>query len=140
MPIQITYSDKGVGSIVTGSGKVTEKEYLDFYRKYLSQDGATLHKHRYNLTDWLEVTMVDISAEAISEIAILSKRAAEIDPGCVTAIVASEDFIYGLSRMWEIQSSDTESTVMVFRERAEAEAWIRQQVEARYGITNLTFD
>ena len=140
MPIEIKYSDSGTGTIVTGSGKITDEEYISFYRKHLSKDGESLHKYKYNLTDWSDVANVEISIDAITEIAFLSKEAAEIDPGCVTAIVATKELLFGLSRMWETQSSNSESTVRVFWDRAAAEDWIRQKVEEKHGISDLAFD
>ena len=84
-------------------------------------------------------TSITISTGAVEEIARYSKKAAEMDPDRLTAIVASKDVIFGLARMWELMSGDVQTGVMVFREREDAEEWIRQEVKDRFQIDTLTF-
>lgn len=139
MPVEKRETDDGLGVIIIGSGSVTEAEYLDFYTRELSQGPDACKNCRYSLHDYSEVTSVTIASSAVGQIASFSKKAAEANPDCVTAIVADKDIIFGLARMWEIQSSDAQMDVMVFRNREDAEAWIRQEVKERFQIADLTF-
>lgn len=139
MQADIISTDGGLGTIVTCKGKITESAYLDFYTKHLTQNEFQLHKFKYSLTDYTGLTEVNVSSKAIKEVAALTREAIEADPGCVTAIVANEDLIFGMVRMWEIQATDSDSLIMVFRKREEAEEWIRHKVLTLYGIKDLTF-
>jgi hypothetical protein len=42
--------------------------------------------------------------------------------------------------MWEVLTNNTKWEKMVFRDRSDAEAWIRKRIEEKYGIDNLTFN
>ncbi len=46
--------------------------------------------------------------------------------GCRLAIVASEDLVYGMARMYEMQVGALPPSVGVFRDMAEAEAWLEE--------------
>lgn len=140
MPIVIRQADGGLGVIVTASGAVSEREYLDFYEAQLTAPAAAVLAHRYCLTDYTAVESVDISAGAIAHVAALTRKAARTALPTVTAIVASQDLIYGLTRMWQIQTSDEVPTASVFRDLAEAKAWIRHQLEVNHGIGGVTFE
>ncbi len=133
-------SDRGLGLVFTGTGEVSEREYLDFFRQLLSPDNVKLFGHRYCLADWSGVESPEISSDAIAQVAELSRGAVQAHPSHITAVVAAEDFTFGLSRMWELQSSDLDSTIRVFRTRPEAVTWIRRTVEEEHGIDDLTFD
>ncbi len=137
MPIEMKDSDNGLGVIVTGRRIVSENEYVNSYKKHLSQDRNKYQK--YSLNDWSTVTEVKVSSDAIAQIAELCKNAAKINPDVIVAHIANKDITFGLSRMWEMLSDETKWEVMVFRNREDAEAWIRQKVEEKYGIGDLTF-
>lgn len=139
MPIQMKDSDNGLGVIVTGSSIVTENEYLDSYKKHLSQDRDKFLKYRYSLNDWTAVTEVKVSTNAIVQIAEVCKHSANINPDSIVAHVATKDITFGLSRMWEFLSDETKWEIMVFRNRKDAEAWITQKIKETYGIGDLTF-
>ena len=139
MPVETRETDNGLGLIIIGSGDVTEAEYLGFYTRALTQGALGSRTYRYSINDYTAVTSIDISTGAVEEIARYSKKAAEMDPDRVTAIVASKDIIFGLARMWELMSGDVQTGVMVFRNREDAEEWIRQEVKDRFQIDTLTF-
>jgi hypothetical protein len=139
MPIDIKDSDNGLGVIFTGRGIVTENEYLDIYKKHLTQDQDKFQKYRYSLNDWTEVTEVEISSDAITQIARLCMNAAKINPDLVVTNTANKTITFGLSRMWEFLADETKWEIMVFRNREDTEDWIRQKVKEKYGIGDLTF-
>ena len=139
MPIEMKDSDNGLGLIVTGRKIIMENEYLDSYKNQLSQDRGNYKKYRYSLHDWSEVTDVEVSSDAIGQIAELCRDFATINPNFIVAHVATLDITYGLSRMWEVLSDETNWEIMVFRHRKDAEAWIRQQVKEKYEICDLSF-
>ena len=107
MPIDIKDLDNGLGVIFTGRRILTENEYLDIYKKHLTQDRDKFQKYGYSLNDWEAVTEVEISSDAIAQIAYLCKNDAKINPGLVVAHAANKTITFGLSRMWEILSEET---------------------------------
>lgn len=140
MTVEIRQLDNGLGLAITWSGTLTEAEYLDFYREQLSKESVQHQEHRYSITDWSDVTETQLSPDAIAQVAWLFRDVADVSSHPVIAIVAREDMSFGLCRMWEMQTADSEPIMMVFREREAAKIWVRQQVKARYGIDNLTFN
>jgi hypothetical protein len=139
MPIDIKDSDSALGVIFTGHRILTENEYLDTYKKHLLQDRDKFQKYRYSLNDWTAVTEVKVSSDAIAQIADLCRNAAKINPDIFVAHAANKTITFGLSRMWGILSEETKWEIMVFRNREDAEDWIRQKVKGKYGIGDLTF-
>jgi hypothetical protein len=138
MPILIRDLNGGVGVSVTGWGVITEKEYVDALRKNLTQDNHKFKKYRYCLSDWTAVSKVTISTKAIELIAWLSKSAALVNPEVVIATVADQDIMYGLSRMAQTLRDEADWENEVFRNRQDAEVWIKKRVKEKYGIDDPT--
>lgn len=139
MPIDIKDLDGGVGVIITGQGFVTEKEWVDALVEHLTQDQNKFKKYRYSLSDYTAVTRIEISNEAIYKIAEYCESASKINPEPVIAIAASQDFMYGMARMWELIIDMTDWETMVFRNREDAEDWITEKVKGKYKIDNPKF-
>ena len=139
MTIEIKDVDGGLGNILLFSGIVEEEEFLNVVTKHLTQDTEKFKQYRYSLSDLMAVTAINISTDAIELIANLSKKAAIVNPKAVVAIAASQDFAYGLARMMEILRDESDWEEMVFRNREDAEAWIKKRVKEKYGIEDLTF-
>ena len=140
MPIEMKDSDHGLGVVNTSRRVITENEYLDSYKNHLSQDKDKFQKYRYSLNDWSEATDVEVPSNSIAQISELcKKKSATINPYPVVSQAAAKDTTFGLSIMWEILSDETNWDIMVFRDREDAEAWIRQKVKEKYGIGDLTF-
>lgn len=56
--------------------------------------------------------------------------------GRSAAIVAKKNLEFGVSRMWEtvVQVKGLKWETMVFKDRADAEEWIKQKVREKYNI------
>ena len=139
MPMEIGDLDGGLGNLIIGRGVVTEEELVDALKGHLTQDKEKFKKYRYSLTDYTATTELDIPTKAVDLIAELSKSASIVNPEAIVAIVAEEDLVYGLSRMYELLLDETGWEIMVFRNREDAKAWIKQRVKEKYGINDLTF-
>ena len=140
MPIDIKNdADNGLGVIFTGRRIITDNECLDIYKKHLIQDQDKYQKYRYSLNDWMAVTEVAVSSDTIDQIADFCKSAAKINPDLIVTHAANKDITFGLSRMWEFLAAETKWEIMVFRNRKDAEDWIRQKVKEEHGIGDLTF-
>ena len=81
-----------------------------------------------------------MSASEIETIAAQDKEISKYLPEYIVAIVAKKDVEFGVSRMWEtlIEINDLQWETMVFKERDDAEEWIKHKVKEKYDI-DLTF-
>ena len=139
MSIETTDLDGGIGVLFVGRGIVTNQEYIDIYERHLKQDKEKFSKYRYSLSDFTEVTDVDVNNESIQFIAGLCISASRINPYPIVALVADMSLVYGLSRMFEALSNETGWEIMVLRSKEEAVKWIKERVKNKYGIDNLSF-
>ena len=139
MPIEIRDLGGGVGNIIIARGIVTDEELVEVLKKHLTQDKEKLGKYRYSLLDWTAVLKFDVSSKAVDLIAGYCKKSSIFNPEVVVAQVADKDVAFGLARMWEILTDATDWEIMVFRNREDAEAWIKEKVKEKYGIVDLTF-
>ena len=139
MTIEIKDVDGGLGNIILFTGIVEEEEFVNVMTKHMKQDRDKFKQYRYSLSDLTAVTTIDISRNAIELIANLSEKAANVNPKAVVAIVAGQDLVYGLARMIGILRDETDWEEMVFRNREDAEAWIKKRVREKYGIEDLSF-
>ena len=140
MHIEMRDLKDGVGLSITVRGVITEKEYLNAFSKHLTQDKHKLKKYRYCLSDWTAVTKEEIPTQAIEQIAKLCKSAALVNPDVVNATVADQDIIFGLARMAQTLRDGTNWENEIFRNRQDAEAWLKKRVKEKYGIDDLIFD
>ena len=86
------------------------------------------------------ISKAEISTKAVNLIASLSISAAEINPDIVLASVADQDSMYGLTRVAKTLRDKTNWENEVFRNRQDAEAWIKVRLKDKYGIDNPIFD
>lgn len=140
MPIEIKDLDNGLGNIIIGQGIVTEEELFDAFKQYLTQDQEKFSKYRYSLSDYTAAKKLEISTQKVRQIAECCVRSSIVNPKAIVAVVADQDFIYALARMWEILSDGVRWETMVFRNREEAEAWIKKRAKKKYGIDDPKFN
>lgn len=103
------------------SGDVTLAEAVDHFRA-LGVDPAT-PKRPNVLVDLRETTTLPES----DQLRTIAKEVARLDQKLewgACAIVASRDAAYGISRIFAVYTEQSFSSVRVFRELAEAEAWL----------------
>lgn len=140
MPITIKDVQDGLGVIITGSGVVTDEDYLNVFKKHLTQDKEKIAKYRYTLGDYAAATEVNVTYDAIQKVSEMCISVAKIVPEQLVALVAKRDLTYGLIRMADSSMYGTGWEQKVFRNRPEAEDWIKKQAREKYGIEGITFD
>jgi hypothetical protein len=138
MPIIINDLDDGLGVSITGQGALTDDEFGNALKSHLTQDQDKFKRYRYSLADYTNVTKVEVSIETVKYIANLCVSSAKVNPSVVHADVANQDLIFGLARMAEILRDLTGWESMVFRNRKDAEIWIKEKVKEKYGLSDLT--
>lgn len=139
MPIHITDINDGLGNEIVMSGFITESEFVDSFQRHLNQEPEKFKKYRFSLTDLSDVIGVDLSSDAIREHSRACICAAGVNPDAVVAVVAPKDLGYGLSRMWEILSSEEIAwETNVFRDKKEAILWIKERAIEKWNLTDIT--
>lgn len=126
MAIQLNYLDGGLGIEIVVSGIVTGDEVLAAHKEIYSQEN--LHRQRYQIIDRTQCDYYCIRPEEIKKIAELDIAAARINPNIAIAIISSTDLQYDMSRIWQIFVGKSPLTTRIFRDRASANAWIKEHM------------
>jgi len=139
MAIFIKDLDDGIGVSLTCQGNLTDDEFANVLKKHLTQDQDKFKKYRYSLADYIGVKSVEVSTKTIKYISNLCVSAAKINPSVVHADIANQDLIFGLARMAEALRGEIGWETIVFRNRKDAEIWIKERVEEKYGLSDIKF-
>jgi hypothetical protein len=139
MPIELTYLDDGYGAEFKGIGVVTGEDILSANTEMFSTPEKT-QRYRYGLADWTTVTEHKVTSADLQRAAVQDKNASKYLPELFIAIVADKDLEFGFSRMFAvfIEANNLDWKVMIFRERKDAEEWLRRKVKEKHQI-ELTF-
>jgi hypothetical protein len=104
------------------SGSVSSVEILSAFDTAVSADNYTMGMGR--LWDFREVDLSSINSETIRK---MSKYSLSFPPGIndvKVAFVTARSLEYGLTRMFEMFSTDAKSKVRAFKTMDEAEEWM----------------
>lgn len=130
MPVEINYTDDGLGFTLIGEGIVTGQEILDAIAiRFSSED--KIKKYIYGLADYTGVQEFRVANNEISIIAQKDIVAARINPDLIFALAAPDDLIFGLGRMFEAFAGGSGWAIEVFRTRDEAVLWIKNSVKEK---------
>ena len=119
--IETTVDTKHNLTIHRGSGNITSQDLLSSINSFYD-NSPTL----YTLWDFSKGSMSSISNESIRQIFSLVQNRGTNRQNGKPAIVATKDLEYGMSRMFQIMSTDNgfPFTIKVFRSYDEAMKWI----------------
>lgn len=126
MPIEIKYTDDNIGIIFSAIGKVTGKDIINKQKEIYQSEGFA--QLRYWIVDRARCTEYEVSSDEVNQIARMDNEAAKINQNLLMALVSESDLQYGVSRMYEAYIDEAGFKTMVFRDRFEAEDWIRNEL------------
>ena len=107
---------------VRGTGKVTADEIMTTGAKIFANSKWI---NGFNiLLDYREISELGVKSEDIENIVDQDKRNEYLFDQSKCAIVADNDLVFGLSRMWEAYSEDTKIKAMVFRNIEDSLRWL----------------
>ncbi len=130
MPAHHTIDDGKHLITTTWSGEATDQECIDALIRYHRDIKSLPAYHAYDeLLDFSAADVFHLSADGILRLAQIGAQADV--PGVKTrlAIVVDKAVAYGLGRMYETYRSlltRTDKEVRVFRQQADALAWLEQ--------------
>ena len=111
--------------ITVASGTVTEHDLLDHLESHV--EDPEIRPGMKEIVDLSEVTLLELPADSIRRLIDFELAHPEPFHEARMAIVAPHDLPYGLSRMYQILSDEAGAEVGVFRDRPEAERWLRDE-------------
>ena len=127
MPISYRIdSDLGV-VLTTATGALTDDELLA-HKKKLARDPA-FTPGMAELADMRGVERIDVTAEGVRTL-IAQDQAAGVQGSLRLAIVASQDELFGMARMYQMLGEDGFVRVHVCRDADDARAWLGLPREA----------
>ncbi|MFC1837415.1 hypothetical protein ACFLYW_01885 [Thermodesulfobacteriota bacterium] len=134
MPVEFKYLDNGLGFGFTAMGNFQGRELIDAARHAYQLD-KILRKNKYGIIDYTPVEKFDVSTSDVEAITEMGIVASKIAPDRIIAVVASAEISHAYSRMWQILSDKISWERMVFREKNEAEKWLKKRVMEQFNIS-----
>jgi hypothetical protein len=128
--IEFSLTADGIGTVFTSSGLLTGQDLLDVDAR-LHEEVQRNPAIRYLLVDHSAIPEERVDSEAIRELAKRTAKNLEVVSDGIVAIVAPNDVLFGLSRMWEIQAEQPNLLTRVMRTRTEAIAWLEEELRQR---------
>jgi hypothetical protein len=96
-------------------GRLTDAALIEGYTKAISY--LAIHPHNRIITDFSEVTSVEVSSQTIRTLAAIPSK---IPAGCERIFVVPQNALYGLARMFQILVEKSRPNLNVVRSMAEA--------------------
>ena len=139
MSIKLINLDFGLGVVFIGEGVVTGQDIINANKIILSFE-EKIKISKYCIIDYSEASAYDVSKHEINIIADQDKEISIYLPDYIVAIIAKRDLEFGVSRMWQtiIEVNDLKWDTEIFRDRNDAEKWIKNRAKEKYDI-DLTF-
>jgi len=108
--------------LTTATGILTDQELMAHKRRLLGD--AAFHGDLVELSDVRSVERLDVTPEGIGQFVQQDISDARKLEQYRLAIVASEDVVFGMARMYQTRTSSHLPNVKVFRTLEDAEAWL----------------
>jgi hypothetical protein len=138
MPVQTHYVDMGKGAYKHAYGVLTSTDLL-VTGLIQSQDVENTQPLKYILYDFTDVTGVHVGHDVIAPLVELNRRTAAFSQGCLGAIVAPNELIFGMARNWQTLTAAFGWKSQVFHQRDEAISWLRKNL-SQQNITSPFLD
>ena len=125
MPVTWHLDERGLLH-VTGTGAVTDAEYLEAHRGFMAATADQTGPRR-TIADWSGVTSMQLSTGAIRTSAGVTTDEMRIRlGGHRIVLVAVTPVVFGMCRMWQTLISDSGVDCTVVGTREEALAWLER--------------
>ena len=126
MPIE-HHIAQGRYIVFRAMGAVTGSEIIEA-NQWLYAGSQNEGPAKFQLWDFSATTQINVDIGLIEKMAAQDKQAAQTISQLFVALVAPEDLIYGLSRMWQAFADDEAIESKIFRDFGNAEIWLRSQM------------
>lgn len=130
MSVEVSFTADGIGAVYTSSDVLTGQDLLDADAR-LREEVKRNSGIRYLLVDHSAITEEQVDSASIRALAEGSRETLELIPVGIVAIVAPNEVLYGLSRMWESLTNHPNLVVRIKPTREEAVAWLQEELAMR---------
>lgn len=136
----ITISEVAGGAVLRTPGEFRVSDMIETKRALATRfaDGVSW---LFIIVDLSEATSMDAQTSEIETLVAQDRILAALTrSGLPFAVIAPHDSYFGVARMWQAICDDIDWEIKIFRGRALAEAWIRDRVAQKFGVTLPPFD
>ena len=135
MGVKVEFLNDKHGVRAVASGELTGEAFIAAVRQ-VNVFAATVAPIWYTFFDCERLTAISVNTGDLAAAALCAIEAAKrSDAERVVAIYASDEYSYGLARIYTTFIEQTGWEVWVFRDRGEAVAWLRARAAMKHGIT-----
>jgi len=127
MPIELQYRDADSGVVFVCTGVVTADEFTRANEEIYSEE--SLDRLQYQLIDFTATEHLESSLEDTRKNATLDAAAANQSRSLIIAVAGPDDLTFGISRMWQALTSDSNLRTRIFRSLPDAERWIKETLQ-----------
>ncbi|MBW2578353.1 MAG: hypothetical protein JRE38_09830 [Deltaproteobacteria bacterium] len=127
MPIELQYRDAGSGVVFVCTGVVTADEFTRANEEVYSEE--SLDRLQYQLIDFSDTEHLESSLEDTRKNATVDTAAANQNRNLIIAVAGSDDLTFGISRMWQALTSNSNLRTGIFRSVPDAEHWIKETLQ-----------
>ena len=127
MPVNIEYTQDGIGVILNHEGAVTGEELYDSILQVFNDNRYP--KLKYWIGDRTNCTKYLLGDVWLRKIADLNKKESSRNPGMLLVLVSPKLLEFGMSRMFQAYSEGSLFQTEVFRGRNQADRWIKQYLD-----------
>ncbi len=131
MPVAITRNKDGDGILLRANGVLTGAELVEENRRFFDvalAPGGDFGCYRFWFSDYSAARLNDVQAEHMQVLGGIALRAATVNPSLLVAILAPDNYPFGMARMWTALSDETGWPVEVCRQRDDAAHWLAQRL------------
>jgi hypothetical protein len=119
-----TFMERWRGLFLLGTGVVTASEIHETKAALLKEE-EVVRKIDFAIIDFRDARALRLNADQVRELARIDCLLAKVNSRAVVAIIAPEDSVLGVARLWQALADCTNWSTAIFRSRKEACAWLR---------------
>jgi len=130
MPIKVSQTADGIGIIYTSAGVLTGQDLLEADERL----GAEIQHNpaiRYLLVDHSAILEQKIDTKSLRVLAERMPDNVRVLPEGLVAIVAPNDILFGLSRMWAAMADHPKVCIEITRTAQAAIEWLEEELRQR---------
>ena len=135
MNYELTFQDEEFGTITEYYGALTKEILFKCTKERYSSKNRN-ENYKYIINDYTNVTSIEISSDAVKIVAQMAIDVSKYNKNIVIAGVTPSDLEFGLARMWQAYADETGWKSHVFRSRAEAEEWVKKELQQELKFNN----
>ena len=134
MSVQLEFVQEGLGVYFRCHGEVNVQQFEDANRQLIAANSNT-KKLKFALIDLAGMDPMYVAPSEMERIVGQNHQIAALLPGgMIVALVAEQNVVYGLARMWEAFVAGINWETQSFRAEDDAKAWIRARLKEKFKI------